>query len=294
MECFIAVCEELHFTRAAEKLGIAQPSLSQQIRNLEDEFGTPLIDRIGKKNVITEAGTILLQHCYNVFHELAQAKMAIRDLQGLQRGSLKAGALLSAIHSVLPSSVAAFRLAYPNIRLSLQTMRNQEIYEQLLHNELDLGIAYLMETHESLESVRLYTETLSLAAPADHPVVQVNEVTLAILQETPSILLPDSYYVRQRINEACRTFDFVPAPVLEMSSVDSILAMVLQGIGVTVLPSSYLAHRNSPAIRVIPISVPAVLSEVGILYRKNKFLCTASRAFIDQLMTSTRSKQPYC
>ena len=88
LEYFIAVCQEQHFTRAAEKLGIAQPSLSQQIRLLEHEIGTPLFDRIGKRTVITEAGKALLHHSYNVFHELSQAKAAISELQGLQRGTL--------------------------------------------------------------------------------------------------------------------------------------------------------------------------------------------------------------
>jgi len=81
LEYFMAVCKELHFTRAAEKLGIAQPSLSQQIRLIEHEIGTPLFDRLGKKIAITEAGKILQQYSYNVFHELLQAQSAISELQ---------------------------------------------------------------------------------------------------------------------------------------------------------------------------------------------------------------------
>ena len=91
LEYFMAVCEELHFTRAAEKLGIAQPWLSQQIRLLEHEVGTPLFDRVGKKTVMTEAGKTLQRYCYNVFHELAQARAALGELQGLSRGTLKIG-----------------------------------------------------------------------------------------------------------------------------------------------------------------------------------------------------------
>src|SRR5690625_7225404 len=85
LEYFMILCEELNFTRAAERIGIAQPSLSQQIRLLEHEVGTPLFDRVKKKNFITEAGKALLHHSYNVFHELSQARAAISELEGLER-----------------------------------------------------------------------------------------------------------------------------------------------------------------------------------------------------------------
>src|SRR4051794_11976840 len=88
---FLAVCEELHFTKAAEKLGISQPTLSQQIRLLEDRVGSPLFQRIGKKIYVTEAGEILRKHSRNIFHELEQAQMAMNELQGMQRGRLRIG-----------------------------------------------------------------------------------------------------------------------------------------------------------------------------------------------------------
>ncbi|HZG84722.1 LysR substrate-binding domain-containing protein [Paenibacillus sp.] len=287
LEYFMAVCQELHFTRAAEKMGIAQPSLSQQIRLLEHELGTPLFDRVGKKIVMTDAGRALRHHCYNVFHELAQAKAAIGELQGLQRGSLKIGALLTVVNSLLPPAVAAFHRRYPNIELSVLGLRTGDIRDGLLRNELDLGVVYLPADDEHLETIPLYTERLAFVFAKEHPIARDPLVSsLEMLHRYPSILLPSSYSLRQRIDRQCQAMGFAPKPVMEMTTMESILAMVSQGVGVTVLPKTYADRVNAPNVVSVAIEKPALPIQVGIAYRKNKHLCAASRAFMEQLLTA--------
>ncbi|MGG4552325.1 LysR family transcriptional regulator [Paenibacillus humicus] len=290
LEYFMAVCHELHFTRAAEKLGIAQPSLSQQIRLLEHEIGTPLFDRIGKKTVITEAGKTLLHHSYNVFHELSQARAAISEIQGLKRGTLKIGALLTVVNYLLPPTVIGFHRSYPNVELSVLGLRTGDIYNGLLENELDLGIVYLPMEHDDLETIPLFKENLALAVPVDHPIAQRSFVTLDILKETPSVLLPNTYFLRQLINEQCRALAFAPQPVMEMTTMESIINMVVQGLGVTILPKGYLDYIGNPHIQTIPIQNPVPTTQIGVVYRKNKYLCAASRVFMEQLITTIKSK----
>ncbi|WP_339158364.1 LysR substrate-binding domain-containing protein [Paenibacillus sp. FSL W8-0186] len=290
LEYFMAVCHELHFTRAAEKLGIAQPSLSQQIRLLEHEIGTPLFDRIGKKTVITEAGKTLLHHSYNVFHELSQARAAISEIQGLKRGTLKIGALLTVVNYLLPPTVIGFHRSYPNVELSVLGLRTGDIYNGLLENELDLGIVYLPMEHDDLETIPLFKENLALAVPVDHPIAQRPFVTLDILKETPSVLLPNTYFLRQLINEQCRALAFAPQPVMEMTTMESIINMVVQGLGVTILPKGYLDYIGNPHIQTIPIQNPVPTTQIGVVYRKNKYLCAASRVFMEQLITTIKSK----
>lgn len=291
LEYFIVLCRELHFTRAAEKLGIAQPSLSQQIRLLEHEIGTPLFDRIGKKTVITEAGRTLLQHGYNVFHELSQARAAISELQGLERGTLKIGALLTVVNYLLPPTVIRFHRSYPNIELSVLGLRTGDIYDGLLQNELDLGVVFLPMEHDDLETIPLYNENLALAAPADHPVAKEPFVTLDILKEVPSVLLPSTYFIRQLINEKCRSFEFAPKPVIEMTTIESIINMVSNGVGVTILSEAYLNYLDNKQIRIIPIQNPVLTTQIGIVYRKNKYLCAASRVFLEQLINTVKNER---
>lgn len=285
---FIVLCEELHFTRAAEKLGIAQPSLSQQIQLLEKEVGTPLIDRIGKKNVITEAGQVLLKHSYQIFHELSQAEAAMSEIQGLEKGRLQIGALLTVVNYVLPPSVLQFHEAYPNIELSIQGLRTGDIIKALLQNELDLGILALPVMHEDLETIPLFKENLVLVAHVEDSIHKEKAVSLDILQELPSILLPNHYFIRQTINEQCERFSFTPKPVMEMTTMESIVNMVAHQAGVTILPEGYVDYIRHPELRKVPITDPALTREVGIVYRKNKFLCAASRVFMEQLIETIK------
>lgn len=289
LEYFMVLSRELHFTRAAEKIGIAQPSLSQQIRLLEHEVGTPLFDRIGKKTVLTEAGNVLLEHSYNVFHELSQARAAISELQGLERGTLKIGALLTVVNYLLPPTIIGFHRSYPNIEISVVGLRTADIYEGLLQNELDLGIVFLpMEQHD-LEAIPLYKENLALAVPADHPLSEEAYVTLDVLRKVPSVLLPSTYFSRQLINEKCRTLGFEPEPVMEMTTLESIINVVSNGIGVTILSTAYLRFINSEHIRIVPIQDPVLTTEIGVVYRRNKYLCAASRVFLDQLTATVKN-----
>lgn len=291
LEYFMAVCRELHFTRAAEKLGIAQPSLSQQIRLLEHEIGTPLFDRVGKKTIITEAGKTLLHHSYNVFHELSQAKAAISEIQGLERGTLKIGALLTVVNYLLPPTVIGFHRSYPNVELSVLGLRTGDIYNGLLQNELDLGLVFLPMEHDDLETIPLYKQNLALAAPIDHPIAKKPFVKLDVLKDTPSVLLPSTYFMRQLINEKCREQDFAPQPIMEMTTMESIVNMVCKGVGVTILPKAYLDYIDNKQIRTIPIQNPVLTTQIGIAYRKNKYLCAASRVFMEQLITTVKSDQ---
>lgn len=291
LEYFMMLCQELHFTRAAEKLGIAQPSLSQQIALLEHEVGTPLFDRVGKKTIMTEAGKTLQHHCYNVFHELSQARAAISEIQGLTRGTLKIGALLTVVNYLLPPTVMKFHNSYPNVELSILGLRTGDIYTELLQNKLDLGIVLLPMEHDDLETIPLYRENLALAIHADHPVAQEPFVTLEILKEVPSILLPSTYFMRKLINDKCRSLDFTPEPVMEMTTMESIMNMVKNKVGVTILPKAYLDYVNHEQIKTIPIQNPELTTQIGIAYRKNKHLCAASRVFMEELIKTVKSER---
>ena len=131
LEYFLSLCQELHFTRAAEKVGISQPSLSQQIRLLEHEVGTPLFDRIGKKTALTESGKLLLKSTLNIFHELEQAQIAIKELKGLQTGSISIGTLLTVENYLIPPTLLNFHRQYPAIKITVLGLRTGNIWQSL-------------------------------------------------------------------------------------------------------------------------------------------------------------------
>ena len=291
LEYFVAVCEELHFTKAAEKLNISQPSLSQQIRILEHNIGQPLFDRIGKKTIITESGHILLKHCYNVFHELAQARAAITELQGLTRGLLKIGAIHSVMNDLLPPAILSFHQSFPQVELSLFGLRNGDIIHKLIHNELDLGIIYYPALHQELMVTYLYDVRLAIAVLENHPLANFTEVKLEHLHNLPLIALQKTYYLREYMDQVYKDSDIIPHVVMELNNLDSIISMVEQGAGVTVLPFPYLQTLKQAAIRVIPFADPKLTIQIGIAYRRNKYLCTASKVFMEQILGSALNRK---
>lgn len=281
LEYFLAVCEELHFTKAAERLGISQPTLSQQIRALEQRIGSPLFQRLGKKVYVTEAGEILLKHSRNIFHELEQAQAAFNEIQGMQRGRLRIGC--SGNH-LLTETMMAFHALYPKIELSVAELATEETIEGLLSNQLDLGVVFLPEADDRLVRIPLYREKLLFVVSSNHSLAGNGAIRLEDLVQLPVAMLPKKFYVRHMIEACCEQSDLVCKPMLELSTLESLLQMAKNNVGGAVLPGSYMEHIQSSDIRCIPIVDPVPQKDVGIVYRKDMFLCQTTKTFMKQVM----------
>ncbi|MEF3306887.1 LysR substrate-binding domain-containing protein [Paenibacillus sp. GYB003] len=285
LEYFVTMCQELHFTRASEKLGISQPTLSQQIRALEQETDTLLFNRVGKKVIVTEAGNLLYRHCLRIFDELGQAQAAIRELKGLGRGEIRIGC---AGNHMLITPIVSFHRAYPGITINAAELSTEETRQGLLDNRLDVGVVFLPVEGEQLTSIPLYTEKLSLAVSETHPLAGADKVELDRLRDLPMALLPPKFLVRQLIDRATQTKGFRFQPAVEMTTLDSLLDLVALNIASTILPGTYLrdvAHQN---IRIVPIVDPTPQRVVGIVYRNDMFVSSATRAFIANLQETLR------
>lgn len=291
LKYFLAVSKELHFTKAAEKLNISQPSLSQQIRALEHELGMPLFDRIGKKISLTEAGKILLLHTKTIFREIEQARSAIQDLNGLQHGSLTIGSLLTVVNYLLPPAILNFNKLYPNIELSVLGLRTGDIREKLLQNELDIGITFLPVQDKEIVSLPLYKSELTLVVPTGHTLTERSHISIVELQDYPLILLPKNFFLTELITSHCQQFDFTPKPILEISTMESLVQMVSKGMGITVLPKPYIDFLQNTNIQALKIKDPTPTIDIGLIYRKDKYMCAATQAFIEQLKITVHSLQ---
>lgn len=281
LEYFLAVCEELHFTRAAEKLGISQPTLSQQIRLLEERIDTPLFRRVGKRNYLTEAGKTLREHTLNIFHELEQAQSEINELKGMQRGKLTIGC--SGNH-LLTQTLISFHQKLPGISMSILELATEETRNGLLTNKLDLGVVFLPLDDEQLVSMELYREELSLAVSGRHPLAAKVGVKLEQLLDVPLILFPEKFLVRQMVDSYSKEAGVNLQPIFELSTMDSMLQLVRLGVGASILPKSYLQQISDDSIRTVPIVDPIPHKKVGIVYRKQTYLSTSMIAFINELI----------
>jgi DNA-binding transcriptional LysR family regulator len=279
---FLTVCEELHFTRAADRLSISQPTLSHQIRLLESQIGMPLFHRIGKRVYLTEAGEILRTYALNAFHELDQARAAIAELQGMKRGRLRIGC--AGNHLVLPA-IASFRRKYPQIEISVQELATEEVKEKLLANQVDLGIVYLPLEHELLDSVEWFEDELQLAVAKDHPLAERDFVPLAELAAHPLATMQPKFLVRLFFDRYCESAGVEVRPVLELSTLESLVLAAADGSVAAVLPGSYLRSVQLPEIRKISLTDPVPKRKIGFVIRKNTYLGAAAKTFLDEMKT---------
>ena len=282
LEYFLAVCEELHFTRAAEKLGISQPTLSHQIRLLERELGAPLFHRSGKKTILTQAGQILLGHAHRVINEIKLARQEINELSGLQRGKLRIGC--SGNH-LLTDALVAFHRLYPGIELTVTELATEETRDGLLHNHLDVGVVFLPLFDEQLAYRPLYDEELVLAISSSHEYATCSNITIQQLANLPLVLFPQKFLVRQMIDSACAELEIQLNPVMELSTLESQLHMAEQNVGGTILPKSYGKTVVSDKVAIIPLADPAPRKKVGLVYRKDTLESSIISAFVDHLVS---------
>lgn len=277
LDYFLVLAEELHFTKAADRLGITQPTLSHQIKLLEQELGTPLFQRSGKKTYLTSAGNILMEHAQQVHHELAQARLKIGELSGLKRGRLRIGC--SGNH-LLTESLISFHQLYPDIELTVMELATDETHEGLLTNRLDLGVVFLPLEDEQLISRPLFDEELVCIISKHHKLAGIPQISLPELSDVPLILFQQKFLARQMLDQACRQAGIALRPVIELSTMDSQIRMAEQGVGATILPASYAAITRSTDLAIIPLAPAAPRKEVGLVYKKSTFLDPALNQFI--------------
>ncbi len=280
---FEAVGRHLHFTRAAQELNVAQPSVSQQIRKLEAELGTPLFHRMKRRVELTEAGRLLLPRARAVLREIAEGRMEVQELQARQRGTLRVGATPSVGAHVFPDALAAFRRRYPGIALVFREGGSPSLVQRLVEGELDLAVVIGPIRHPALETTPLLEERLLLAVPPGHPLAGGGEVRLEALRDTPFVMLREGVYdLRDRTLAACRQAGFEPHVALDGGEMDSVLRFVAAGLGVAILPQTVLDGRPQgaqPAPLGIPLADPRLRRSLVIARRRDRTFSGAARAF---------------
>src|SRR5262250_505952 len=186
---FESVSRHLHFTRAAQELNVAQPSVSQQIRKLEAELGAPLFHRMKRHVTLTEAGKTFLPHARAVLQRLEEARLEVQELSGMRKGSLAVGAPPSVGTHLLPRALAVFSRRHPGIALSFREAGSRTLVSLLEEGELDLAVVIQPVRHPALETQPLLEEELLLAVPKGHQLAANGKargrVRLAQLSEEP-------------------------------------------------------------------------------------------------------------
>ncbi|XGV94726.1 MAG: LysR substrate-binding domain-containing protein [Leptolyngbya sp. BL-A-14] len=258
---FIAVAEELHFSRAAERLHISQPPLSQQIRDLEDELGVKLFERTKRQVQLTEAGKAFLERSYLVLDQLEQSIAATQRIGRGEVGQLAIGFVDSAMLTALPEILRTFRAQFPAVDLRLQELTTAQQIQALYDRQIDVGIVRSAISEPGLSVECFLPESLVLALPETHPLSAQAKVSLSTLTNESFILFPAKlgpiFY--EQIMDLCQQAGFRPKVAQEAVQMQTIVGLVAAGLGIALVPASMQNfHRSGVIYRPLQEQIPEI------------------------------------
>lgn len=263
---FVAVYEEGHVGRAAERLSLSQPALSQQIRQLEHTLDVSLFERTSKRLVPTLAAHTLYNHALPLLDGMQRARDAMRNFKGQSVNTLAIG-VLQTVLSMVPQLLERLRKAQPQLVVQIYELSGLEIERRLLNGALDIGISFLPVHQAGLHSLLLYEDELQLVIPADHPLREFKKVSLSQAAELPMLLLGEEYQVRQIWQAQLANLGRRPYVQAELNSMTGILDSLLNTTLATVLPGRVQRIQESSALLWKPLAEPRVPLKVGLVYR---------------------------
>lgn len=280
---FLAVADALHFTKAAERLPVSQPALSAQIKQLEQEVGVPLFDRVGRSVQLTRAGSIFREHARRALREMELAQVAIAEEEGLQRGTLTVGVVQTVNAYLIPDIVGRFSTLYPLVSLKLDELSGPDIEAGVRSGSLEVGIGFVPVASERVESQVLFEEDFVLITSPRHHLAQRRQLSLSALAKELLILLPDMFCTRRLVDTSFEQAGVQPKIIVEMNSIEGILATVRTSNLATILPRLSLGLARNHALRGIPLKNPTPRRGVGLLWKKGGYRSGAAKALTDQV-----------
>lgn len=264
---FVAVYEEGHVGRAAERLSLSQPALSQQIRQLEHSLDVSLFERGNKRLLPTLAAHTLYNHALPLLDGLQRAREALRNFRGQALRTLAIGVLQTVRPSLVPQLLDRLRKAQPHLVVQIYELSGLEIERRLLNGTLDIGISYLPPRQPGLHGLLLYEDELQLVIPHTHPLREFKKVSLKQAAELPMLMLGEEFQVRQIWQAQLANLGRRPQVQAEMNNMGGILDSLAHTSLATVLPGRARDATDDPELLWKPLSEPRVPLKVGLVFR---------------------------
>ena len=277
---FLAVARTKNFSRAAEQCHVAQPSLSQQIMKLEDELGERLFERTKREVSLTPAGDLLRVHAERVLQEVELARDGVREFRGLVRGRVALGVLPTVAPYFLPQRLRAFSSRFPAVEVVVHEDTTDQLAAAVLAKEVDLALVSLPVERVGLAAEEFFDEKLLVALPAGHALAKRPLLTFDDLEREAFILMKEGHCLSGQALQFCRINGFAPQISFRSAQIETVLAFVAKGWGVSVVPEM-ACTRPMRGVRFRTLA--GMTRSIGIIHRKARPLSHASRALVDFL-----------
>lgn len=282
MKYFVEVVKNGGMTRASKHLYIAQSTISKNIKSIEDEFNVTLFDRRKKHIILTDIGQIFYDKCVEALAILDDLSLEMDGVTNIERGHIRLG--VSAIMNVrlFTESLNQFHSMYPNVTYEVVEGGGKAVEFYLNNDEIDVGITTLPVDDDIYHAVPLYKEKLMLVVDKNSKYAKQSAVYLGDLKNERFIMFHDDYYIKDQIIESCRKVGFHPKVVAKMAQITFIENMILDGIGMSILPESIVSILNKD-ITGIEITGADVNWNLGIIWKKESYINYVTREWINFL-----------
>ena len=286
LEYFRMVSRLQHFSNAAERLHVSQPSVTVAIRKLEEELGVQLLDRSQKRIVLTPEGRLFLQRVEDILERFKDALVEMNDFRQLQRGSVRVGItpIMGAV--LFPFAFAHFQKQFPRLDIIVMEEGSLAIRNRLEQGELDVGILIISDMPPRLQTVPITRGQILVCLPPDHPLGRHSEIPFQTLHDQPLILFREDTYSRKIILEECAKFGFTPHIVFSSNQIETIMELVKQGVGISFFIEEIVCRQTDILSR--PLAEPLYLV-AGLAWNKEKYLSRAAKMFIDSFRETLRT-----
>ena len=271
LKYLVALADHKHFGRAAAACYVSQPTLSTQIKKLEDELGVPLVERAPRKVMLTPAGRDAAERARRIVAEVEQMKEAARRSQDPEAGTVRLGMFPTLGPYLLPHVVPRIRARFPHLELLLGEEKSDVLLSRLREGKLDAGLLALPVADDQLHTEFLFEEPFVLAVPESHPLAQRGSLTLAELSHQQLLLLEDGHCLREQALDVCRLSGANEKSEFRATSLETLRQMVAADVGITLLPTLAVKPpvARSPNIHLLGFSDSHPSRRIAMVWRKS-------------------------
>ncbi|MFC4102975.1 MULTISPECIES: LysR family transcriptional regulator [Paenibacillus] len=283
LETLQTISKTMSFRKAGELLNLTQPAVSAQIKSLEDEFGTVLIDR-NQPVTLTDRGQVFLEHAEKILAIVEEMKSRLSDLNQNPQGHIVLGTTTSIAIQILPRVLSYFQDQFPLIKTTIQSMPSSQVTTAVENGTVDIGINYLSERNPNIESSILYYDTYELVVAPNHPMSGLTHTTVESLKDIPMIMLSPDALGRKFIDQIFRRYNIQPNVVMELSSSEEVKRMAELNLGAAVVSKLAVANEvKLGTLKMIKVAELEMFHPVGVIYKSGRYLNSAMHQFLSDL-----------